>query len=219
MSRLHPQRPARASPARCDGRPLARRQAPDFGQAASRAALVQKKAHLAGGLGRPGGERGIRTLGTGEPVRRISNPVHSTTLPSLRVLMRGFALGEASDSSGSSLDDRLPTQVRTQGHRHPDAAVGLLVVLQHRHQRAAHGQAAAVADGQSHSSQRRQRRGKRQRFAGTERAGICREGFAANSQGFPRSRRRIWPHVRPAVCNARHACIVQRSQFLESADA
>ncbi len=31
-----------------------------------------------------GGERGIRTLGTGGPVRRISNPVHSTTLPSLR---------------------------------------------------------------------------------------------------------------------------------------
>ena len=38
-----------------------------------------------------GGERGIRTLGTGEPVRRISNPVHSTTLPSLRVLLCGLA--------------------------------------------------------------------------------------------------------------------------------
>ncbi len=31
-----------------------------------------------------GGVGGIRTLGTGEPVRRISNPVHSTTLPPLR---------------------------------------------------------------------------------------------------------------------------------------
>ena len=34
-----------------------------------------------------GGKRGIRTLGTGKPVRRISNPVHSTTLPSFRVLL------------------------------------------------------------------------------------------------------------------------------------
>ena len=31
-----------------------------------------------------GGVGGIRTLGTGGPVRRISNPVHSTTLPPLR---------------------------------------------------------------------------------------------------------------------------------------
>ena len=37
-----------------------------------------------------GGKRGIRTLGTGEPVRRISNPVHSTTLPSFRVSRRRF---------------------------------------------------------------------------------------------------------------------------------
>jgi len=35
-----------------------------------------------------GGKRGIRTLGTGKPVRRISNPVHSTTLPSFRVLLK-----------------------------------------------------------------------------------------------------------------------------------
>src|SRR5574343_1906144 len=39
-----------------------------------------------------GGVGGIRTLGTGEPVRRISNPVHSTTLPPLRSV-------EVSDSS------------------------------------------------------------------------------------------------------------------------
>ena len=32
-----------------------------------------------------GGERGIRTLDTGEPVYRISSPAHSTTLPSLRL--------------------------------------------------------------------------------------------------------------------------------------
>ncbi len=31
-----------------------------------------------------GGEGGIRTLGTGYPVRRLSKPVHSTTLPPLR---------------------------------------------------------------------------------------------------------------------------------------
>ena len=31
------------------------------------------------------GERGIRTLGTGFPAHRISNPAHSATLASLRL--------------------------------------------------------------------------------------------------------------------------------------
>lgn len=37
-----------------------------------------------------GGEGGIRTPDTGEPVCRISNPVHSTTLPPLRVVSLGY---------------------------------------------------------------------------------------------------------------------------------
>ena len=39
-----------------------------------------------------GGKRGIRTLGTGKPVRRISNPVHSTTLPSFLTVDRAEIL-------------------------------------------------------------------------------------------------------------------------------
>ena len=47
-----------------------------------------------------GGKGGIRTLGTGEPVRRISNPVHSTTLPPFRGSICGVEIEDASVAQG-----------------------------------------------------------------------------------------------------------------------
>ena len=71
------------------------------------------------------------------PLRLISSQVHSTTLPPLRDSK------PASIARFSGCQHRDAAQVGAQhfGHRH--AAVGLLVVFQHRHQRAAYGQAGA----------------------------------------------------------------------------
>ena len=69
------------------------------------------------------------------PLRLISSQVHSTTLPPLLAgkleIVAGFLRCKPFDA----------TQVGAQhlGHRH--AAVFVLIVLKHRHQRAAHGQA------------------------------------------------------------------------------
>ncbi len=56
-------------------------------------------------------------------VRLISNQVHSATLPPL--LSEGVIL---------AAQDGDPAHVRLQGFRHGHAAVGALVVLEHRHE-------------------------------------------------------------------------------------
>jgi len=43
-------------------------------------------------LSNKGGERGIRTLGTGCPAHRISNPAHSATLASLRLFCSNVSI-------------------------------------------------------------------------------------------------------------------------------
>ncbi len=72
----------------------------------------------------------------GSPLRLISSQVHSTTLPPLRVSM---TFVEAEILSGPQLAHA--AHVGAQRLWHTDAAIGLLVVLQHRHQGTAHGQA------------------------------------------------------------------------------
>ena len=54
----------------------------------------KRRGTIGGSFGKEvtGGKRGIRTLGTGKPVRRISNPVHSTTLPSFLTVDRAEIL-------------------------------------------------------------------------------------------------------------------------------
>ena len=77
-------------------------------------------------------------------VHGISSPAHSTTLPPLRIRDHPGLLGEACDSSVSRCEELGAAQVGPQGGWNPDAAVGLLVVLQHRDQRAPYRQTRAV---------------------------------------------------------------------------
>ena len=103
-----------------------------------------------------GGKRGIRTLVTGKPVNRISNPAHSTTLPSFRCFLRlssgcGHGLGQPwivaffwSRDAGSGAQFACAAHVGAQYRRYFHAAVGALVVFEYRDQGAAYGQAAAV---------------------------------------------------------------------------
>jgi len=76
----------------------------------------------------------------GSTVYRISSPAHSTTLPPLLMYVVSL-FSEDRDSSLSRAQDFKPTQVGAQGGWQGDAAVGVLAVFQHGHQRAAHGQA------------------------------------------------------------------------------
>src|SRR3954452_17351682 len=81
---------------------------------------------------RSGGERGNRTPGT-RWVQQISSLPHSTTLPSLR--------GRAELRILSGADALFAAHVAAQGGRDDHRAVGLLIVLENRDERAAHGEA------------------------------------------------------------------------------
>src|SRR4249920_760948 len=77
----------------------------------------------------------------GITVHRISSPAHSTTLPPL--LIR-FAWCEGRNSNPSRLEYLQPAHVGPQNFGHHHGTILLLVVLQHRDQRPAHGQAGTV---------------------------------------------------------------------------
>src|SRR5436190_24215997 len=77
----------------------------------------------------------------GITVHRISSPAHSTTLPPL--LIR-FAWCEGRNSNPSWLEYLQPAHIGPQNLGHHHGTVLLLVVLQHRDQRPAHGQAGTV---------------------------------------------------------------------------
>ena len=81
-------------------------------------------------------------------VQQISSLPHSTTLPSLRVA-GGCTAREAADfithrGSARAGNPLQAAHVGTQRRRHRDRAVGILVVLENRYQRAPDGEPGAV---------------------------------------------------------------------------
>src|SRR4030095_5091575 len=73
-------------------------------------------------------------------VNRISSPAHSTTLPPLRYAARR----EVYLRSLYRTEHGCSVHVGLQRDRHVDAAVGALIILQNRDQRAANGEARTV---------------------------------------------------------------------------
>jgi hypothetical protein len=74
----------------------------------------------------------------GSPLRLISSQVHSTTLPPLRIC---FAMSKHVFYQVLGGDLGQAAHIGPQNLRHRHAAVGILVVFQHCHQRPAYRQA------------------------------------------------------------------------------